>query len=111
MDQTNYHRDYEIGDEVVCIDISEYHPPAHHLYGGPRADGLQIDQIYRVIDIVHDDYGIERAFLADIQNPNLFGYDSGFGSWRFRKVLRRNLEEWLGTENTIEEPKRIPELV
>lgn len=101
--------DFKPGDEVVCVDDATLHgsdaPPKGIAKGG----------VYTVAAVGPSPTnnpivrGRLVVFLVGTQNTGtVTGLDIGYAPSRFRKVQRRDLTEWLATENTIEEPRRSP---
>lgn len=91
---------FQVGDEVVCVDASK-----HPFY--PRS-GLVEGAIYTVRRVLCGGRAVHLFEL--LSGPERNGLlHRGFRAERFRKVQRRDLNAWLATENTIEDPKRIRE--
>lgn len=80
--------DFKVGDEVVCVEAHE------------RA-GLKVGHHYTIKDIAPSEKPFWSdtivVFLMELRNDGggEIPWDTGFFPGRFRKVQRRNLEEWL----------------
>ena len=81
--------DFKVGDEVVCVD-------AEPDIVDPKANLLVEGQTYVVALMdVHPDFKVPVVAFRNVRvegHPNK-GY--GFSASRFRKVQRRNIQEWL----------------
>ena len=92
---------FKVGDEVVCVrdDVRVF---ANRL--------ITEGTVYVIENVRLSVNGLPMVDLVGVSPPLWRGLTPyGFCVTRFRKVQRRDLQQWLATKNTIEEPKRIKE--
>lgn len=100
--------DFKPGDEVVCVDASyreRFRPHVRYATEGA---------IYRVKWIAesHTNPGAMMCGLEGLEWTTRQGTRGGHAVWRFRKVQRRDLIEWLSqsVSNTDKLDKPLPAL-
>lgn len=99
---------FKPGDEVVCIksrfgvSSGRHFTVAAVLPAGVEPQGFYVRCQPSAIDLIQTE---EMGWHQGMRNGRWFwGWDASC----FRKVQRRDLTEWLATENTIDEPTRVP---
>lgn len=98
--------DFKVGDKVVCVD-------ARSVIDVNLApiDPLEAGRVYRVRDVYFRERIGAACVLLDGRPNWSLGRDVGYRATRFRKVQRRNIQEWLSqsVKNTDKLDKRVKE--
>lgn len=89
--------DFRVGDEVVCVDAG-LHPQSDALPDHICEGSTYVVRSVGPSPAKNEQAGCIVVFLVGIENRgSVSGLDMGYWPFRFRKVIRRDLQAWLAT--------------
>lgn len=87
---------FRVGQKVVCVDDGiKPDWPAYLRNAEWRGDAPVVGQVYTIIRIIASNDG-DVLHLAEIRRSDTarleWGYDVGYGAWRFRPIVERKTD-------------------